>query len=294
MPRKGRTKTFRGIALHHTWGKGVRAMPSHTKASSAVDQAIPLSLVDVSPSNPRTDLPEVDALAENIRQWGLLQPITVRSLGDRYELIGGHRRRAAYLLLRDSEPDNPDWQRIPAVIRSADDDDAFMMLLSSQLHTRNWRPREEAAALERLAQQGLSLKEIGQRVQRTESWTSKRLRVYADSVLSGCVQTGKLQVAVAEELLTVQDVRLKKRLADQAVKGNWSKEDARRHNRALRADFQVGELERLTRNLTQALSTIDPVHVPLDLMRDLQTLRGRVETLASQREPQTTGRRSKK
>jgi hypothetical protein len=75
------------------------------------------------------------------------------------------------------------------------------MLLSSQLHTRNWQPREEATALERLAQASRRLKQIGESLNRTESSASKkRLRVHASAVLSGFVQTGKLASAVAQEL----------------------------------------------------------------------------------------------
>src|SRR5205807_844345 len=83
--------------------------------------------------------------------------------------------------LREQYPHEPDWRTIPAVVRDADEDRSFLMLLSSQLHSRNWKPREEASALERLVQAGLTVTQVGETLHRTQEWASKRLRAYADS-----------------------------------------------------------------------------------------------------------------
>jgi ParB/RepB/Spo0J family partition protein len=241
---------------------------------------LPLELVDPHPNNPRRDLVEVDALAENIRAFGLLQPITVRRAGERYELLGGHRRRAAFLLLREQHPEDVQWRTIPAVVSSTDDDDrAYLMLLSGQLHNRTWRPREEAAALERLVTSGRNLRQIGEALNRTESWASKRLRVYADAVLSGYVQTGRLTTGVAEELLPVLDVDVRKRFADRAVEEAWSQDHARGEVRALRLDKQLREVAKRARELLTILSSIDPTRLPASATKDLWTLRGRIDQI---------------
>jgi ParB/RepB/Spo0J family partition protein len=238
---------------------------------------IPLDLVDPSPNNPRTNLPEVDALADNIKAFGLLQPVTVRRASERYELIGGHRRWAAFLELREKEPHDPQWRSIPAVIRSTDDDDrAFLMLLSSQLHNYSWRPREEAAALERLVLGGRNLKQIGEVLHRTESWASKRLRVYADAVLSGYVQTGKLSTGVAEELLTIVDLATRKEFADRAVQEGWSQDQARGQARSLRLDKQLREVAKRARDLLDILSQVDPSRLPASATKDLWELQQRI------------------
>ena len=46
-------------------------------------------------------------LATSLRAYGLLQPLVVRPVGDRYELVAGHRRLAAFRALSDAEPDDP-------------------------------------------------------------------------------------------------------------------------------------------------------------------------------------------
>jgi ParB family chromosome partitioning protein len=249
---------------------------------------LPLDKVDPNPANPRQRYDEIDALAENIRTFGLMQPIIARRNGDRYELLGGHRRRAAYLLLRDAEPWNDTWKAIPAVVVNANDERAYDMLLSAQLHTKNWKPREEAAALERYAAGGLTLKEIGKRLQRTESWASKRLRVYADSVLSGYVQTmhkgegGEhplLPASVGEELLTVSDPKERKRLAEKAIDEAWSPATARAEVRKLNRDLNVRDIARRAKELLDILGAVDANKIPIETARELWTLHGRIEIL---------------
>lgn len=244
---------------------------------------LPLELVDPNPANPRRDMVEIEALADNIHEFGLLQPVSVRKIGERYELLGGHRRRAAIELLHEREPHDVQWRTIPAVIRRADDERAFLMLLSNQIHTRNWRPREEAAALERLAISGLNLKQIGERLHRVESWVSKRLRVYADAVLSGYVQTGKLATTVAEELLSIKDAAVRQAFAERAIRDSWSQSQARAEVKKLSLDRSLRDIGRSARELLDLLSSVDPQRIPIEAARDLWTLHGRIEVLSDRR-----------
>lgn len=260
----------------------------HELAEAGPPEAVrlPLDLIDPNPANPRRQLAEIDALADNIRTFGLLQPVTVRRAGERYELLGGHRRWAAFLLLHEQTPTDPLWRTIPAVVRTENDDDrAFRMLISSQVHSRAWRPREEASALERLVLGGRNLKQIGEALNRTESWASKRLRVYADAVLSGYVQTGTLAASVAEELLTVLDPAIRKDLAERAVAEQWSQDQARGEVRALRLDRRLAEIARRARELVEILSGIDASRLPRSATDDLLTLRNRIHFLATGQQP---------
>jgi ParB family chromosome partitioning protein len=251
------------------------------ESGPSATRALPLDLVDPNPANPRANLVEIEALADNIATFGLLQPVTVRRNGERYELIGGHRRRAALLLLHEREPQR--WRTIDALIVKASDERAFLMLVSSQVHTRNWRPREEAAALERLALAGLTLKQIGERLNHSEGWASKRLRVYADSVLSGYVQTQQIGLAIAEELLRVQDVGTRKDLAQRAVKERWSLDQAKGQVRALRLDHQIARVEKLAHELIEILSSVNSARIPVDVGLDLNTLARRIDAISGRR-----------
>jgi len=98
---------------------------------------IPVELVDPSPFQPRIafDVDRIEALAENIKEvGGILQPITVRKNGDRFELIAGERRLQAYKLVGLNE--------IPANIQDYSDAEAFKMCATENLQ------REDLAAFE--------------------------------------------------------------------------------------------------------------------------------------------------
>ncbi len=231
------------------------------------------------PPHQRRALVELDALADNIRRFGLLQPVTVRRVANRYELLGGHRRRAAFLLLAEANPLEIQWRTIPAVVRTADDDESYLMLLSSQLHSKQWAPREEAAGLERLAETR-TLREVGSLVNRSEGWVSKRLRVYADAVLSGYVQAGQLLTVVAEELLLLPDVAMRQEYAERAVTEAWTALQARREVRKLKVAGQLREAGRLTRRLLEILSSTDPANLPREVTRDLWVLHGRIDSMS--------------
>jgi ParB/RepB/Spo0J family partition protein len=237
-------------------------------------------LIDPNPHNPRRTLTEIDALADNIRQFSLLQPITVRRTDDRYEILGGHRRFAAYQTLAKREPHEPRWLAIPAVVSHEKDADTLLrMLISGQIHINAWSPKEEAAALEQLMQHGYNASQVGAALNKTKSWASKRLRVYNDSVLSGYVQTGSLKPGVAEELLPVLDLDTKRKIAADAATHNLSQDQVKGRVRALRMDRQLAQVGRLARELLDILSSLNPHDVPIEFSRDLWTLHGRIEVL---------------
>jgi ParB/RepB/Spo0J family partition protein len=265
-----------------------RLLKPHELAEAGPPEAVrlPLELVDPNPQNPRTRLVEVEPLADNIRTFGLLQPVTVRRQGERYELLGGHRRRAAFEFLRDREPHDVQWRTIPAVVRSSDDDDRdYLRLISAQVHNRQWRPREEAAALERLVTNGRTVEQIGDVLNRGKSWASKRLRIYADAVLSGYVQTGKLSPGVAEEFLLVLEPDLRRQFAERAIKEDWTQDRARGEVRLLRLDKQLRDIARRAKEMVGVLSAIDATRLPDGAARDLWSLHNRIEVLARGGEP---------
>ena len=106
---KGRRHSGSGAALFGG-GNGSANVP----AAGAGEVLVPIKQID-APQNPRKKFNDatIKELAASIESTGLLQPITVRRRGDRYELIYGERRLRAYRLLKRSE--------IPAIVRSVHD-----------------------------------------------------------------------------------------------------------------------------------------------------------------------------
>lgn len=259
-----------------------RRLEPHELAEAGPAEAVrlPVELIDPNPANPRHQLAEIDALAESIRDpsIGLIHPIAVRRMGDRYQVLSGHRRLAAFGWLAEQEPFEVRWKTIPATVRTSDDQAAYLSLISAQAHSRSWTPREEASVLEELASTR-TLADVGRLIHKSEPWVGKRLRVYADAVLSGLVQTGRLLAITAAEFLIVKDPAQRRDLAQRAIDEKWSQERARVEVRKLRLDMQVRQAGRLTRELLEILTATDPTKLPIEVTRDLWTLAGRIQTM---------------
>ncbi len=119
---------------------------AESKPSSGLDY-IAIDLVDRSPYQPRQTMTEecLSELADSIRSQGLIQPIVVRKLANRFELIAGERRwRAAQKAGLD---------KIPAVIKEVNDESAAAMALIENLQRENLNPIEESFAIANLTKE---------------------------------------------------------------------------------------------------------------------------------------------
>ena len=96
------------------------------------------------------DGPEMDALCESIAQYGVLSPLLARPVEDGYEIVSGHRRRAAALKLG--------LDKLPVLVRDMTDDEAVILMVDSNIQRENLLPSEKAFAykmkLEALKHQG--------------------------------------------------------------------------------------------------------------------------------------------
>jgi ParB family transcriptional regulator, chromosome partitioning protein len=168
--------------------------------------------------------PEATAgLAESIRRQGLLQPVVVRPRpGGGYELIAGERRwRAA----RDAG-----MELVPALVREADDRDSLLLALVENVAREQLSAIEEARAYAVLVDEfGLALAEVGDRVGRSKSSVSNRLRLLElpDEILWMLVR-GELTEGHAKAVLAVPDDAERKRLARRIVRGGLSVRAAER------------------------------------------------------------------
>ena len=120
-------------------GRGLGAL---IPTGQSAYREVPLSAVEVNPLQPRRhfDAATLDALADSIRQIGVLQPIVVRETGivGQFEIIAGERRwRAARSAGLDT---------IPVVVRAADDESSLTHALIENVHRADLNPLDEAAA----------------------------------------------------------------------------------------------------------------------------------------------------
>jgi ParB family chromosome partitioning protein len=160
-------------------------------------EEIPIDAIRANADQPRSSFDEtqLEELKESIRRHGLMQPIVVRQVGDRFELIAGERRWRASKALGKTT--------IPALVRSAEAEDRLVLALIENLQRAELNAIEEARAFVRLVQEfRLTHDEIAERVGKERSTVSNALRLLdlPDDVLD-LVSRGTLSAGHARALL---------------------------------------------------------------------------------------------
>jgi ParB family chromosome partitioning protein len=119
-------------------------------------RALPVQLIDPNPSQPRQHFEEtaLHALADSIRERGVLQPVLVRPRpGGRYQLVAGERRWFAAQIAG--------LEQIPALVCRYDDAAALEVALIENMAREDLSVLEEARACQTLVELGLTHREIG-------------------------------------------------------------------------------------------------------------------------------------
>ena len=171
-------------------GRGLAALiPQRGPTAGSVE--IPLARVRENPRQPRLRIQDdaLAALAESIRQHGVIQPILVTETLDGYQLVAGERRvRAARLAGLD---------RIPAVIRQLADQQQLELALVENLQREDLDPIEAARAYRQLIDEfGFTQEDLADRVGRARSTVANTLRLLElnsavqDALVAGSISEG--------------------------------------------------------------------------------------------------------
>src|SRR4051794_18831558 len=205
-------------------GRGLAAILSSTAPETGEPahpelRRLPVELIKANPRQPRGQFDEAAlvALAESLKERGVLQPVLVRPLpGGTYELIAGERRwRAAQLAGFDS---------VPAVIRDDDDATTLELALIENMAREDLNPVEEARACALLVDElGLTREDVGRRVGRSRVAVSNLLRLLdlPDDVLD-MLAYGTLSEGHGRALLMASDHADRRRLARSAAAEGWT------------------------------------------------------------------------
>lgn len=181
----------------------------------SLDQIVP------SPFQPRKRFNEeqLGELMESIRDHGLIQPLVVRQVGNRFELIAGERRWRACSRLELSE--------VPVVTREASDKDVLEMALIENLQREDLDPIEEAEAYSRLAVEfGLKQDEIARQVGKKRTTVANVMRLLdLDRDVQQLVSQKHISQGHAKALLSVKSRPEQRMLADVVVRKGMSVRD---------------------------------------------------------------------
>lgn len=181
-------------------------------------QQVDLASIVPSPLQPRKDFAR-DALAElveSIRQHGIIQPLVVRNVGGKHELIAGERRwRAA---------EEAGLARVPIITRTATDLEVLELSLIENLQRADLNPIEEARAYARLANEfGMRQEDIALKVGRSRAAVANSMRLLD---LHQQVQTwltqGLLSVGHAKALLALKEPDEQRAVAETVLRRSAS------------------------------------------------------------------------
>jgi len=189
-------------------GRGLSALLKDTSSNvkdnyDVVGNIIEVALetIQVNPYQPRTyfDEDSLSELATSIRELGVIQPITVRKLGDTYQLVSGERRFRASKLIGN--------KTIPAYIRTANDQEMLEMALVENIQRKNLDPIEIALSYQRLIDEiQLTQENLSARVGKKRSTVANYLRLLKlDPILQTGMRDGFISMGHGRALINVSD-----------------------------------------------------------------------------------------
>lgn len=137
------------------------------------DKIFYVSVDDIIPNRfqPRLafDEKELNSLSESIKKYGVIQPIVLRKIGEKYEIIAGERRYKASLLAG--------LMKIPAIINQTDDNTSAEIALLENLQRKNLTVIEESQSYKKLLDRGFTQDEIANKLGISQSSIANKLRL---------------------------------------------------------------------------------------------------------------------
>jgi ParB family chromosome partitioning protein len=194
------------------------AAKSHSKIPESGVREVPVSKVVASPWQPRStfDAEALKELVQSVQEHGVLQPLLVRQVGTKFELIAGERRlRASQAAL---------LKTVPIIVIEASDEKALEIALIENLQREDLNPIEEAEGYALLLKKfNLTQEMVSKKVGKARATVANALRLLelSDSIRK-YVADGLLSVGHAKVLLSLERDKEKELLAKRAIKEGMS------------------------------------------------------------------------
>jgi ParB family chromosome partitioning protein len=195
-------------------GSAVAAAPALSPTPSGPLQ-IDIDLIEPSPYQPRTRFREeaLDELARSIQASGIIQPIVVRPVGNRYQLIAGERRwRAAQRAGLD---------KVSSIVRQVPDELALEMTLVENIQREDLNAIEAARAFERLMDEfQLTQESVAERTGKDRATVANAIRLLKlEPTIQDWIEESRLTAGHGRALLGVAEPALRMRYAKRAARG---------------------------------------------------------------------------
>jgi len=236
-------------------GKGLAALlpDSPTGGDGEKLLELPPDRIDPNPEQPRQHIdPErLSELAKSMIEQGVVQPLVVRRVGSRYQIIAGERRwRAA----REAG-----LAKVPVIVRQAEDRELLEIALVENIQREELNPIEEAGAYRRLiAELGYSQEQVAARVGKDRSTVANLLRLLRlPREIRGLVAEQKLSPGHARPLLTLDAPDAQVAIAREIVEKELSVRDVERRVQAASRPAKTAKAARADANTRDAESRLE-------------------------------------
>lgn len=178
-----------------------------TKNMKMEDNVLQVSVDDIIPNRfqPRLAFDEqgLKELASSIKEHGIIQPLVLRKLGSKYEIIAGERRYKASIMAG--------LTTVPAVISNIDDNSSAEIALVENIQRRNLTPIEEARSYKNLLDKGYTQEQLAQKMGISQSSVANKLRLLnLDESVQQALLEGKISERHARSLLVLNDAEKEK------------------------------------------------------------------------------------
>jgi ParB family chromosome partitioning protein len=245
-------------------GSSYPTTPVGAVATSARDGAptgplqIDIDLIEPSPFQPRTRFREeaLEELMRSIQASGIIQPLVVRPIGNRFQLIAGERRwRAAQ---------RAGLTKVPVIARQVPDELALEMTLVENIQREDLNAIEAARAFERLmAEFQLTQEAVAERTGKDRATVANSVRLLKlEPTIQDWIEEGKLTAGHGRALLAVADSQLRMRYAQRASRGGLT----------------VRQIERLASRRSRGGSAPTEIHVDANIRAALDELQRHLGT----------------
>ena len=178
------------------------------------DKIVYIPVEDILPNRfqPRLafDEKELNELAASISKYGIIQPIVLRNIGDKYEIIAGERRFKASQIAG--------LTKVPAIINNTDDNTSAEIALLENLQRKNLTPIEEAQSYRKLIDRGFTQEEIASKLGVSQSSIANKMRLLnLPKKVQDALLYGKISERHARSLLSLNNIDLQLNLLGRII-----------------------------------------------------------------------------
>ena len=240
-----------------TTTSGAAVVPTR-ETMHAGPREVDIDLIEPSPYQPRTRFREeaLDELSRSIQASGIIQPLIVRPIGSRFQLIAGERRwRAAQ---------RAGLNKVSVIVKQVPDELALEMTLVENIQREDLNAIEAARAFERLMDEfRLTQESVAERTGKDRATVANAIRLLKlEPTIQDWIEEGKLTAGHGRALLAVQDSQLRMRYAQRAARGGLT----------------VRQIERLASRRSRGKQAATEVHVDANIKSALEELQRHLGT----------------